>query len=321
MDIEFHYYITYILARKAGFNKEEAGIIAYACQHTDDNTLNYCINFEVDNPFFSTVSQTMDITKPNEKRESIYPIFHFFPGDPEEPKVARKHPENNKWNTIPDSKNACKMFDDAINSKNLFRIGIAAHVYADTWAHQNFCGTKVNFNQIDNLIGSILPNIGHADAAHNPDMVCHKWVDKRLSDNDKEIVNNDRFIEAANRIFYKFLQSKNPQLNNVDQDSLWEETKELLLKAMNKRSVLGSLFNLSQKKRIKAYRNIFPEISDYNKDGWRHDAVDKNENEMDYFDKYWGKADFKKSNWYQFQEAIKQHHDVSMNILKHLYHQ
>ena len=37
MDIEFHYWITGIVALKAGFNDKEANIIAYSSQHVDDN--------------------------------------------------------------------------------------------------------------------------------------------------------------------------------------------------------------------------------------------------------------------------------------------
>ena len=38
MDIEFHYYITYVIALRAGFNAEDSYVLAYSSQHTDDNT-------------------------------------------------------------------------------------------------------------------------------------------------------------------------------------------------------------------------------------------------------------------------------------------
>jgi len=37
MDFEFHYYITGIIARRAGFIENDAKIIAYASQFVDDN--------------------------------------------------------------------------------------------------------------------------------------------------------------------------------------------------------------------------------------------------------------------------------------------
>ncbi len=38
MDIEFHYYITYIVALKAGYSPHDAYLIAYSSQYSDDNT-------------------------------------------------------------------------------------------------------------------------------------------------------------------------------------------------------------------------------------------------------------------------------------------
>ncbi|MDJ1305768.1 MAG: hypothetical protein MRQ09_06025 [Candidatus Midichloria sp.] len=37
MDTEFHYYVTYLIARKAGFATSDAYKIAYASQYVDDN--------------------------------------------------------------------------------------------------------------------------------------------------------------------------------------------------------------------------------------------------------------------------------------------
>ena len=74
MNSEFHYYITGILAHKAGFNEEEASIIAYSSQYVDHNT----IVFTVDD-YKNYVSQTMNILKPMKTLMRIYPIFHFTP--------------------------------------------------------------------------------------------------------------------------------------------------------------------------------------------------------------------------------------------------
>ena len=43
MDIEFHYYLTKYLALEAGFEEDEAEIIAYASQYVDDNCVKYSI--------------------------------------------------------------------------------------------------------------------------------------------------------------------------------------------------------------------------------------------------------------------------------------
>ncbi|MGB7413949.1 MAG: DUF6765 family protein, partial [Thermosynechococcaceae cyanobacterium] len=38
MQIDFHHGVTYVVARLAGFQHEEAQIIAYAAQYVDDAT-------------------------------------------------------------------------------------------------------------------------------------------------------------------------------------------------------------------------------------------------------------------------------------------
>ncbi len=37
MEKDFHYYVTYALANKAGFSNDDSSIIAYASQYVDDN--------------------------------------------------------------------------------------------------------------------------------------------------------------------------------------------------------------------------------------------------------------------------------------------
>jgi hypothetical protein len=43
MDIEYHYYITYLIALACGFKIHEAYIIAYSSQIVDDNDIKYTI--------------------------------------------------------------------------------------------------------------------------------------------------------------------------------------------------------------------------------------------------------------------------------------
>jgi hypothetical protein len=319
MDIEFHYYITYILARKADFSQDDSAVLAYSSQYTDDNTYHYCINFAKSNPYLNIVSQTMDITKPNEKRKWIYPVFHFFPGDPHSPTAARKDGRTDPFNTTPNSGNVKRAFEDALNSGNIYRIGIATHVYADTWAHQNFCGSKDNFNAIKTFGSAFIPDIGHADAGHNPDMVCHEWEDDRLVPDNCKISNNERFLEAAQNIFFAFKKYNNAVITEDTLNADWKEFRGQLLKVVDKDSIFKDLFDSGQKARISGYKDLYSDIPEYDKDAWRHTAVDKDELELDFFDKYWGKSNFRDSHWYKFQEAAKTHHDISMKILEPLY--
>ncbi|HWR58124.1 MAG TPA: DUF6765 family protein, partial [Thermodesulfovibrionales bacterium] len=133
MDIEFHFYMTYLIALKAGFKKEDAYVIAYSSQYTDDNEYSYRIEGG-DTQYENLISQTIDITKPQEERLSIYPIFHFCPGKIGEifEQSSRRDGKYHLLNTIPDNINAREIFTDAMKSGNPYRIGIGAHMYADT---------------------------------------------------------------------------------------------------------------------------------------------------------------------------------------------
>ena len=71
MNIEFHYYITFILARKAEFSVENSYLIAYSSQYTDDNTYRYYINYKDGGHYLNEITQTMDVTKPSPKRQKI----------------------------------------------------------------------------------------------------------------------------------------------------------------------------------------------------------------------------------------------------------
>ena len=69
MDIEYHFYITYIIALRAGFDKDSAHKIAYSSQYTDDNNSIYEINKSKRGAYKNYISQTHNILKP--KKELI----------------------------------------------------------------------------------------------------------------------------------------------------------------------------------------------------------------------------------------------------------
>ncbi len=134
MDIEFHYYMTYLIALRAGFKREDAYTIAYSSQYTDDNNYGYRIEGQ-NGHYENIISQTSDITKPREERLSIYPIFHFCPGTLSETRLQIPRRADGKYhsmNTVPGNDNAKSILSDAVISGNLYRVGIGAHMYAPT---------------------------------------------------------------------------------------------------------------------------------------------------------------------------------------------
>ena len=114
MDIEFHYYMTYLIAAKAGLEPGDALTLAYSSQYVDDNDM----IFEIDNGkasyFQNYISQTMNILKPKQSLMRVYPIFHFIPGDPQSQSAWRKDGKMHWLNTTPNSDNANRVMDAAV---------------------------------------------------------------------------------------------------------------------------------------------------------------------------------------------------------------
>ena len=178
MDTEYHYWITGMLAYRAGFSEVDALTIAYASEYVDENDVNYTIVQRRDkSKYRNYMSQTMKISKPKDSLMRIYPIFHFIPGDPAAVTARRRDGKMHLLNTTPNNENANAIIDAAFKAHEdtrLYRIGIASHSFVDTWAHQNFIGWYDDFNETDL---KPLPAIGHAFAGHHPDWVNHLWVD------------------------------------------------------------------------------------------------------------------------------------------------
>ena len=186
MNTEFHYWITGLIAKESGFSEEDAKTIAYSSEYIDENDVNFVIKNRSDkkDTYSNFISQTMNILKPKNKLMKIYPVFHFIPGEPDAESALRKDGKMHLLNTTPNSGNANEIMDQAFKSTQdimAYRIGIASHAFADTWAHQNFVGWYDYFN---NIGLDPKPDIGHADAEHHPDYVSHRWVDNRLLEPD-----------------------------------------------------------------------------------------------------------------------------------------
>jgi len=223
MDIEFHYYMTYLIAARAGFSPGDAATIATASQEVDDNHIPIIVSPGTPQVFEATVSQTMDITRPHYDAH-IYPVFHFIPGERDAPTARRQDGQTSIWMTTPNSPLANKMFDAAFASRSLHRIGASAHAYVDTWAHQNFIGREDDLNEepgdggIWEKIEGLVLKIGHGLAGHHPDVPDLIWTDPRLA--DPVVVNADRFLDAAAHLYRKFCAFTGKPVEQADIDEL-----------------------------------------------------------------------------------------------------
>jgi len=323
MDIEFHYYMTHLIALRAGFKPDDAFTIAYASQFTDDNENTYRIEGK-NEPYFNLISQTMDITKPQEERLGIYPVFHFCPATMEEivgQAPRRRDGTYHRLDTLPDNRNARKIFTDAMTSGNLYRIGIGAHMYADTFCHRDFVGYKHGFNwlKIDGLIkgllDDVLPCIGHALALHQPDIPALVWEDTRLISKEREKKNKKQILAAAGNIFDFFCNNTKPVnaaasrikllgdlAMAIGDEAETDSGDRVTVRMGNYKALLGGSY--------KEYKKAewFGAAID-----WQIDPHTIGTSDVKY--NYSWKDDYIKSDWYGFQEAVKAHQSVAFKIL------
>ncbi|MEW6670274.1 MAG: DUF6765 family protein [Thermodesulfobacteriota bacterium] len=328
MDTEFHYFMTGIVAKAAGFSEEEATIIATASEYVDENDVSLTIEDRSSGQVYQNyISQTMNILKPKRKLMRIYPVFHFVPGEPMCESACRCDGKMHLLNTTPGNALANKLLDLAFTSSEetrLYRIGIATHSYADTWAHQNFVGWYDFFNDI---ALDVKPDIGHANAEHHPDWPAHRWEDPRLVRD--EIDNTDRFLSAAKVIYGKY-QRYNKQRGGKA-NAAWKTVSAQLIRAMGP-SFSGNL-NCYREERLDRYRNLAPWLGDFNESDWFHAAIDAEvrglrDSETGLLSMftmlrdrlYWKEAvDKEKTHWFRFQEAVKEHQAKAMEDLDVLF--
>ena len=333
MNIEFHYYINYLLCVEAGFNVHDALKIVYSSQYVDNNTKQYCIK-DNDSIYSNILTQSYNPNLSLEEMMTIYPIFHFIPSDDAEIANKRRDGAIRYTVTSPNCKIAREALIKALQTTNLYLIGIASHAFADTWAHQNFTGfcdhyncvyeNTVSDNYIDDHLYDIWPQeyyiasdyqinfnvntyLGHFDVIHFPDIINQIWYDYRLI--NSKINNVARTIEAAKNLFLLYSYSLQGQSYIAKKaiNKRWHELKFKLLDIIN---------ITSKTTRINMYLSFAEELNQglllppYNQDTWFKQAVIKNNGSL-----HWKKNKY--SDWYFFQEASRLYQNM---IIDHIYH-
>jgi len=232
-------------------------------------------------------------------------------------------------NTTPDSENANRIIDIALKTGNLYRIGIAGHGYADTWAHQNFAGYFDPFNSMTGPLSAAIPNIGHAEAGHNPDEVALIWKDTRLI--EKRIDNRKRFLDAAGHILRKLAKLTDSRMTEKELKKRETTLKKDLDTCIGEQDQT----NRYAEERIDRYNKLATkpqygktEITPYDEDKWFEETVNekvrglRNRSDLTRWDPLtdiytWkNRETYKDTHWYRFQQAVKQHQDETWAILK-----
>lgn len=181
MNIDFHYYATYVAARLAGYDFASAQTIAHGAQYVDDSDItmlqdslgHYYITDFTPNP---TVQSLSDMVDKNFRWSEgalnsiadIWVPFHFLPGNyGDVPLKTYSGPQSDsgnlfKWKFDAESAKQFKLLcqpnsllvksminDIVINHRDknylLPLIGLRMHVLADTWAHMFYIGMPAWF--------------------------------------------------------------------------------------------------------------------------------------------------------------------------------
>jgi hypothetical protein len=305
MEKDFHYYLTYAMAELTEMKHPE--VIAYACQFVDDNNEG---QFSLDGEdvsfpekiragggnYYPVMTQSLSPKSLDPYvQKYVYIPFHFLPGDNN---VRNKKGESNPLSTTPDSLNAQSIFSSALASDNPYLIGIAVHTYADTWSHQNFTGMQEEWNAVYpwyNVFKSIVPNIGHAEAGHSPDVISESWIDYRFG--KTMISNKERAIKAVEKSYQAF-QSK------TGKGTPWTDVKACFENIINADDY---------DERIGLIRGLLGAgIPSYSKNVWIDAALDKGADGITM------KPDFTNTHWYKFHQAAKIQLSKAVDLIKEI---
>jgi hypothetical protein len=345
MQIDFHHAVTYVSARFAGFDHQEADTIAYAAQYVDDSTISGPIWFDNKAMYLriSSAHDSLDLLNLlNVGNHLVWLPFHFLPGNGNLP--AGQNPKGSFIDKIiccSNSPVAEEMLQAAIKDQgkpyDLHRLGITMHVYADTWAHQGFAGVLHHINEVEklretgdsgvfksglskflnNILEDTVPPVGHGRALVFPDLPFLSW--KYTNGRDEVITRNntDLFYNAAESMCQAMQRYRMNFDPTVQVTGLPKEDSSTLR---------DLLFRFKDKDGVARYRKWLSALSSgvfsfgsvsisYTADGknsWKAKALGTRHD----VPVYSYSPDFLHSNWKLFHDALQQHRlTVSHDIL------
>ncbi len=166
MQEDFHYYATYCASYLAGYSHREALDICYSAQFVDLCSRTY-LNF-IHAPLSAATTQLqLEMMEARTDKNGLQDItriwssFHFLPYDLEASppfKCGRRYRDKYRMICRPNGALVKDTVENA-RSRSLQAVGIAIHVLADTWAHQNFAGTpSLAINNTNDYFFEILPD-------------------------------------------------------------------------------------------------------------------------------------------------------------------
>lgn len=304
MNISYHYYTVRVLAARAGFSEEEAQIIAYYSQMIDDFVLSHRIivgemppSFFVENglawelgngswgilPCPTGINFIKSISH-GYQRHTLAP-FHFIP--PRELGAIESGPDFSRldYRCVCAAQGQELLIHEIVGEaaqnvkkertvKNLMRLGMALHTYADTFAHCHFSGFHGYENEafllkaynkrtgagavpdLERTMLRELPSIGHANVGTAPD-ICSYDIAYRIkgavSGGLEELVERDNtasFSQCSRQILDMLCEING---NPFYTDQEWEELRTALVRAQYVKKDIPALLGES-------FGQVFPDI-------------------------------------------------------------
>ncbi|USD38431.1 DUF6765 family protein [Ferrimonas sp. SCSIO 43195] len=349
MQIDGHHTLTYVVCRLAGMSHPEAHLVAYSAEYVDEATNGGAIGFDNGAMYhrISSAHKMLDYRNSLElANHQVWIPFHFLPGNGG--MEAGTNPEGNFIDKLicrPDSPPARDMLKGAVSDKNkpyaLFRLGIALHVYADTFAHQGFAGVIHKVNEVSDIeiiqpqkdeslfdkISSYFVNetspLGHGASLSYPDRPYLKW---NYIDGLGHTVSRDNhqiFCDAADamcRAIQCYLEG-DVSMSLEAQSGLPEADSNLI-------SDLLLEFDMDDgEERHEKWLEVIAqgafsfgseniEFIPKGIGSWKHEAIGQEKSQDDEDEKFEYKPAFLQSNWKLFHDALQAHRfDVLHNIL------
>lgn len=343
MQYDMHYYATYAMAAAAGIPKADAEIIATSAQFVDDQDVTAWVLTKsqegilgvatAHHPLEAGVRTFFGNIGDNDTRP-IWVPFHFLPG-------AEGNTFQDKMMCQKDSKVANALLDyylsdvtiKAHKEHALHLMGIAAHVYADTFSHYGFSGLSDESNQVhiesiqfdSGHSQSILEHIaqqkdaflstftqaaklGHGAVLTNPDRPYLKWSFIYKSGAKSERNNPDTFLDACQALYTRFAQFASlyydkPPKPLVEWKKLETSVKTILAKEGSADERVQFWLDAMKKEQLSSVQAC----RDYNSVEWI--------NEIEAFRNSDSAAEFIQSNPYRFFVAADYHRNY---VLKRL---
>lgn len=224
MNPDFHYYATYCAATLAGYSHEDSLTIAASDRFVDccTETLLATVKAPLSAATTQHIMELADTpTDPVglQKITRIWSSFHFLPYDLQAmpPKRSSKRYRNKYRLICRPNGELLKPTVELAKGKAIEAVGLAMHILADTWAHQNFAGTpSLVINNTNYYFYELIPDgdgfterkISFRYSAFTPDDLDKSSYTQSPSSNSENSVLNLGHGRAGHLPDYSFVRYK-----------------------------------------------------------------------------------------------------------------